>query len=160
MPKKRIAVFPGSFDPITKGHEDIILRGARLFDELIVAVGENDNKNYLFDKQQRLAWIRETFRNEARVRVESYTGLTVDFCVEVGAGYMIRGLRNPADLEFEKAVAQANQKMRPDIETVFLLTQPELSCISSSIVRDVLRNGGDHRLFVPEAVRIQEPFSK
>ncbi len=160
MPKKRIAVFPGSFDPITKGHEDIILRGARLFDELIVAVGENDNKNYLFDKQQRLAWIRETFRNEARVRVESYTGLTVDFCIEVGAGYMIRGLRNPADLEFEKAVAQANQKMRPDIETVFLLTQPELSCISSSIVRDVLRNGGDHRLFVPEAVRIQEPFSK
>lgn len=160
MPKKRIAVFPGSFDPITKGHEDIILRGARLFDELIVAVGENDNKNYLFDKQQRLAWIRETFRNEARVRVESYTGLTVDFCVEAGAGYMIRGLRNPADLEFEKAVAQANQKMRPDIETVFLLTQPELSCISSSIVRDVLKNGGDHRLFVPEAVRIQEPFSK
>ncbi len=160
MPKKRIAVFPGSFDPITKGHEDIILRGARLFDELIVAVGENDNKNYLFDKQQRLAWIRETFKNEARVRVESYTGLTVDFCIEVGAGYMIRGLRNPADLEFEKAVAQANQKMRPDIETVFLLTQPELSCISSSIVRDVLRNGGDHRLFVPEAVRIQEPFSK
>ncbi len=160
MPKKRIAVFPGSFDPITKGHEDIILRGARLFDELIVAVGENDNKNYLFDKQQRLAWIRETFRNEARVRVESYTGLTVDFCIEVGAGYMIRGLRNPADLEFEKAVAQANQKMRPDIETVFLLTQPELSCISSSIVRDVLKNGGDHRLFVPEAVRIQEPFSK
>jgi len=160
MPEKRIAVFPGSFDPITKGHEDIILRGARLFDELIVAVGENDNKNYLFDKQQRLAWIRETFRNEARVRVESYTGLTVDFCVEAGAGYMIRGLRNPADLEFEKAVAQANQKMRPDIETVFLLTQPELSCISSSIVRDVLRNGGDHRLFVPEAVRIQKPFSK
>lgn len=160
MPEKRIAVFPGSFDPITKGHEDIILRGARLFDELIVAVGENDNKNYLFDKQQRLAWIRETFRNEARVRVESYTGLTVDFCIEVGAGYMIRGLRNPADLEFEKAVAQANQKMRPDIETVFLLTQPELSCISSSIVRDVLRNGGDHRLFVPEAVRIQEHFSK
>lgn len=160
MPEKRIAVFPGSFDPITKGHEDIILRGARLFDELIVAVGENDNKNYLFDKQQRLAWIRETFRNEARVRVESYTGLTVDFCIEVGAGYMIRGLRNPADLEFEKAVAQANQKMRPDIETVFLLTQPELSCISSSIVRDVLKNGGDHRLFVPEAVRIQEPFSK
>ncbi len=160
MPKKRIAVFPGSFDPITKGHEDIILRGARLFDELIVAVGENDNKNYLFDKQQRLAWIRETFRNEARVRVESYTGLTVDFCVEAVAGYMIRGLRNPADLEFEKAVAQANQKMRPDIETVFLLTQPELSCISSSIVRDVLKNGGDHRLFVPEAVRIQEPFSK
>ena len=160
MPKKRIAVFPGSFDPITKGHEDIVLRGARLFDELIVAVGENDNKNYLFDKQQRLAWIRETFRNEARVRVESYTGLTVDFCIEAGAGYMIRGLRNPADLEFEKAVAQANQKMRPDIETVFLLTQPELSCISSSIVRDVLRNGGDHRLFVPEAVRIQEPFSK
>ena len=160
MPKKRIAVFPGSFDPITKGHEDIILRGARLFDELIVAVGENDNKNYLFDKQQRLAWIRETFRNEARVRVESYTGLTVDFCIEAGAGYMIRGLRNPADLEFEKAVAQANQKMRPDIETVFLLTQPELSCISSSIVRDVLKNGGDHRLFVPEAVRIQEPFSK
>ena len=160
MPEKRIAVFPGSFDPITKGHEDIILRGARLFDELIVAVGENDNKNYLFDKQQRLAWIRETFRNEARVRVESYTGLTVDFCIEVGAGYMIRGLRNPADLEFEKAVAQANQKMRPDIETVFLLTQPELSCISSSIVRDVLKNGGDHRLFVPEAVRIQESFSK
>jgi pantetheine-phosphate adenylyltransferase len=160
MSEKRIAVFPGSFDPITKGHEDIILRGARLFDELIVAVGENDNKNYLFDKQQRLAWIRETFKNEARVRVESYTGLTVDFCIEVGAGYMIRGLRNPADLEFEKAVAQANQKMRPDIETVFLLTQPELSCISSSIVRDVLRNGGDHRLFVPEAVRIQEPFSK
>lgn len=155
MSDKRIAVFPGSFDPITKGHEDIVLRGVRLFDELIIALGENENKTYLFDKQQRLKWIEETFRNEPRVRVVSYTGLTVDFCAEAGAAYMIRGLRNPADLEYEKVVAQANQKMRSEIETVFLLTQAEFSFISSSIVRDVLRNGGDYRQFVPDVVRIQ-----
>lgn len=154
MSQSRIAVFPGSFDPITKGHEDVVRRAAPLFDQLIVAVGENQSKKYMFERKQRLEWIKKTFADLPQVEAQGYSGLTVDFCREVGASYMIRGLRNPADFEFEKAVAQANREMHKDMETVFFLTSSTLSYISSSIVRDVINNHGDYTHFVPQSVRL------
>lgn len=151
----RIALFPGSFDPITNGHLDIITRALPLFDKIIVAVGENATKKYMFDLELRIHWIMETFANEPKIEIATYNGLTVDFAKKEGANFLLRGLRNPADFEFEKAVAQANRQMMPDLETVFLLTSARFSYISSSIVRDVYRNGGDYTLFVPQQVRIK-----
>jgi pantetheine-phosphate adenylyltransferase len=148
------AIFPGSFDPITLGHYDIIQRGISLFDELIIAIGENADKSYMFDLPQRMKFITEAFREEPRIKVQSYSGLTVDFCRQVGADFILRGLRNPADFEFEKAIAHTNRKLS-EIETVFLLTSSGKSYISSSIVRDVIRNGGDYTGLVPETVRFQ-----
>ena len=155
---KRIALFPGSFDPITNGHYDIITRALPLFDEIIVAVGKNATKNYMFNLTERIAWIEATFENEPRIKIASYAGLTVDFAKEVGANFLLRGVRNPADFEFEKAVAQANRQMVPKLDTVFLLTSARYAYISSSIVRDVIRNQGDYTLFVPEQVRIEDRF--
>lgn len=148
------AIFPGSFDPITLGHYDIIQRGISLFDELIIAIGENADKTYMFDLKERKRFILEAFKDEPRIKVQSYSGLTVDFCREVGAGFILRGLRNPADFEFEKAIAHTNRKLS-EIETVFLLTSSGKSYISSSIVRDVIRNGGDYTGLVPETVRFE-----
>ena len=146
------AVFPGSFDPITLGHYDIIQRGISLFDELVIAIGENAEKSYMFSLEQRMSFIREAFRDEPRISVLSYSGLTVEFCRRVDAGFILRGLRNPADFEFEKAIAHTNRKLS-EIETVFLLTSSGKSYISSSIVRDVIRNGGDVSGLVPDTVR-------
>jgi pantetheine-phosphate adenylyltransferase len=146
------AIFPGSFDPITLGHYDIIQRGISLFDELIIAIGENADKKYMFDLDQRMHFIQEAFRDEPTIKVQSYSGLTVDFCRQVEANFILRGLRNPADFEFEKAIAHTNRKLA-EIETVFLLTSSGKSYISSSIVRDVIRNGGDYTGLVPETVR-------
>jgi pantetheine-phosphate adenylyltransferase len=146
------AIFPGSFDPITLGHYDIIQRGISLFDELIIAIGENADKKYMFDLGQRMHFIQEAFRDEPTIKVQSYSGLTVDFCRQVEANFILRGLRNPADFEFEKAIAHTNRKLA-EIETVFLLTSSGKSYISSSIVRDVIRNGGDYTGLVPETVR-------
>ena len=148
------AVFPGSFDPITKGHEDVIRRAVALFDTVLVAVGSNSTKQYMFTEEQRLGFIRKTFADEPKVQVEPYSGLTVEYCRKMEAGFLIRGLRNPADFEFEKAIAHANRKLMPGLETVFFLTGSGLSYVSSSIVRDVLRNGGDYTLFVPDSVRV------
>ncbi len=150
----RIAVFPGSFDPITLGHYDIVSRAIPLFDKIIVAVGTNANKNYMFSLEQRTAWIKETFKEEDKVSVDTYSGLTVEYCNSVGAQFILRGLRNPSDFEFEKAIAQTNRKLKGDLETIFLLTASGLSSISSSIVRDVIRNNGDYAQFVPAAVRL------
>ncbi len=150
----RIALFPGSFDPITLGHVNIVERALPLFDEIILAVGENSEKHYLFPLEQRMAWMRETFSKEPKVRVVSYQGLTVDFALQQGAHFLLRGLRNPADFEFEKAIAQANREMKPELETVFLLTSARWAFISSSIVRDVIKNNGDYSRFVPAAVKV------
>ena len=145
------AIFPGSFDPITLGHYDIIKRGVQLFDEVIVAIGVNADKKYMFSLEQRMQFISDAFKDEPKVTVVSYKGLTVDFCKKNKVKFILRGLRNPADFEFEKAIAQTNRKLSK-IETVFLLTSSETAFISSSIVRDVLRNGGDISQLVPKSV--------
>lgn len=146
------AIFPGSFDPITLGHYDIIMRGITVFDELVIAIGKNADKKYMFSLEERMRFITETFKDQKQIKVHTYQGLTVDFCKKVNADYILRGLRNPGDFEFEKAIAHTNRKLS-EIETVFLLTSSGKSYISSSIVRDVIRNGGDYTGLVPEAVR-------
>ena len=147
------AIFPGSFDPITLGHYDIIQRGISLFDEVVIAIGINTDKSYMFTLEERMQFVEAAFEGETKVKVVSYEGLTVDFARSVDADYILRGLRNPADFEFEKAIAHTNRKLA-DIETVFLLTSSGKSYISSSIVRDVIRNGGDYTLLVPDSVRV------
>ncbi|WP_353779349.1 pantetheine-phosphate adenylyltransferase [Winogradskyella sp. 3972H.M.0a.05] len=147
------AIFPGSFDPITLGHYDIIKRGIQLFDEVIVAIGINADKKYMFSLEQRQKFIEDAFKDEPRVKVVTYKGLTVDFCKENNVDFILRGLRNPADFEFEKAIAHTNRDLAP-IETVFLLTAASTSYISSSIVRDVIRNNGDYTKLVPRSVRL------
>ena len=136
------AVFPGSFDPITLGHVDIISRSLPLFDEIVIAIGINAKKKYMFSIDERKRFIQNAFFAEQKITVETYSGLTVNYCKEIKADFIVRGLRNPADFEFEKAIAQTNRKLS-GIETVFLLTSAETSYISSSIVRDIVKNGGD-----------------
>jgi len=148
----RRALFPGSFDPLTLGHFDIIKRGITLFDELYIAIGINSDKKYMFSLEERRRFIEEAFAGESQIKVVTYQGLTVDFCKSIGADFILRGLRNPADFEFEKAIAHTNRKLS-EIETVFLLTSSGKSYISSSIVRDVIRNGGDYSGLVPSSVR-------
>lgn len=147
----RRAIFPGSFDPITLGHVDIINRALPLFDEIIIAIGVNTDKKYMFTLEERVKFIKENYANESKIKVETYTGLTIDICKKLDVDFILRGLRNPADFEFEKAIAQTNRKMST-IETVFLLTSADTSFISSSIVRDILRNGGNIEGFVPKSV--------
>ncbi|QJP34458.1 pantetheine-phosphate adenylyltransferase [Nonlabens sp. Ci31] len=147
------AVFPGSFDPITLGHYDIIERGLGLFDEIIIAIGINADKKYMFSLEDRKRFIEDAFGKEHKIKVMTYSGLTIDFCKEQNAAFILRGLRNPADFEFEKAIAHTNRKLS-EIETVFLLTSSGKSYISSSIVRDVIRNNGDYTSLVPDTVRI------
>lgn len=146
------AMFPGSFDPITRGHENIIRRALPLFDEIVIAVGINIEKRGFFSVNDRVNWIQNVFEGELKIKVMSYSGLTVDFCREINAQYLLRGLRTSADFEFERTVGQVNKRLNPGIETVFLLTMPEFTSINSSIVRDVYKNGGDVSLFIPDAV--------
>jgi pantetheine-phosphate adenylyltransferase len=150
----KIAVFAGSFDPITKGHESIICRALPLFDKIIVAIGTNADKTGYFPLEDRLKWISDVFKGIPAISVESYNGLTVDFCKEKNAGYLIRGLRTSADFEFERSVAQVNSRLDPTLETVFMLTLPEHVMITSSIVREVHRNGGDVKQFIPDGIII------
>ena len=147
------AIFPGSFDPITLGHFDIIQRSLPLFDEIIVAIGVNAEKKYMFSLDRRMEFISKSFENQPKVSVVTYEGLTIDLCRKLNAQFILRGLRNPADFEFEKAIAHTNRQLSK-IETVFLLTSASTSYISSSIVRDVIRNSGDYTVLVPDAVRI------
>ena len=147
------ALFPGSFDPITLGHFDIIRRALALFDEIVVAIGVNGDKNHMFTVEQRKEFIEKAFADEPKVKVSTYQGLTVDYCREIDAQFILRGLRNPADFEFEKGIAHTNRTLSK-IETVFLLTAARTSFISSSIVRDVIRNNGDYTVLVPESVRV------
>jgi pantetheine-phosphate adenylyltransferase len=148
------AIFPGSFDPITLGHYDIIKRGVTLFDEIIVAIGVNSEKKYMFSLEERKKFIEDTFADEPKVKVMTYKGLTVDFRKKIDVEFILRGLRNPADFEFEKAIAHTNRDLAP-IETVFLLTSAQTSYIASSIVRDVIRNNGDYTKLVPKSVRVK-----
>ena len=149
----RKAIFPGSFDPITLGHYDIIKRSIPLFDEIVIAIGVNSEKKYMFTLDDRQRFLIEAFADEPSVSVVTYEGLTIDLCKKLKAHFILRGLRNPADFEFEKAIAHTNRKLSK-IETVFLLTAAKTSYISSSIVRDVIRNGGEYQLLVPDAVRL------
>jgi pantetheine-phosphate adenylyltransferase len=152
---QKIAVFPGSFDPFTKGHESIVRRVLPLFDKVIVSIGVNSHKQYFFPLEKRKQWIEQTFKNDARVHVDNFTGLTIDYCHKMNAKYIIRGLRTTTDLEFEKAIAQMNKSMADDIETLFILPTPELSAINSTIIRDIVRNGGDASRFVPEGIDLK-----
>lgn len=147
------AVFPGSFDPITLGHFDIIKRSLQLFDEIVIAIGINADKKNMFSLEQRKGFIENAFRGENKIKVVTYEGLTIELCKRIEANFILRGLRNPADFEFEKAIAHTNRKLSK-IETVFLLTASSTSFISSSIVRDVIRNHGDYTVLVPDSVRI------
>lgn len=147
------AVFPGSFDPITLGHCEIIEKAIQVFDQVIVAVGNNSKKNYKFSLEQRLHFISSEFEHNSKVLVEKYEGLTVDFCKNQNVKHIIRGLRNPADFEFEKKIALFNNSLE-DIETIFFLTSPNNAFISSSIVREIIENDGDYKKYVPKSVTI------
>jgi len=149
---EKIAVFPGSFDPVTLGHVSIIKRAVNLFDRIIIGIGVNSEKKGMYSIEQRTAWLNEIFKSETKVVVESYTGLTIDFCRKKNANYILRGLRTAADFEFERGIGQVNRMLDNNIETVFLLTEAKYSPVSSSIVRDVMRNGGDVSEMVPPEI--------
>lgn len=151
---EKIAVFPGSFDPITLGHHALMLRALSIFDKIVVGIGVNTEKKYLFSVETRTKWIAETFKDFPQISVEAYYGLTVDFCRKVGASFIIRGLRTSADFEFERIIGQVNKKLAPEIESFYLLAAPEYASLNSSIVRDIVINGGDASMFVPENVKI------
>ena len=153
---KRIAVFPGSFDPITLGHRSIVLRALPMFDEIYVAVGINMEKRSTFELQDRIAWCKAVFADYPNVKVESYEGLTADFCKKVGANTIIRGLRCGSDFEYENMIGHANERLHPELETIFLLTESELVGVSSSVVRDIYKNGGDTSKFLPAEVKLPE----
>lgn len=147
------AVFPGSFDPITIGHVDLIYRGLEIFDEIIIAIGVNADKKQLFSLEDKIQQIKNSFINEPRIKVTSYKGLTIDFCKSVNSKYMLRGLRNSSDFNYEQSIAQTNYSIS-SIESVFLISSPQLIHISSTIVRDIIRNGGDYKSLVPESVAV------
>ena len=147
------AVFPGSFDPITLGHVDLIYRGLEIFDEIIIAIGVNADKKQLFSLEDKIQQIKNTFINEPRIEVASYKGLTIDFCKSVNSKYILRGLRNSSDFNYEQSIAQTNSSLSL-IESVFLISSPQLAHISSTIVRDIIRNEGDYKSLVPKSVVI------
>lgn len=153
---KKIAVFPGSFDPFTIGHEGIVNRALDLFDEIVIAVGANALKKSYYSLETRKKMISKVFCVEPRVKVDHYEGLTVDYCVKKGAKYILRGLRTAADFEFERAIAQVNKALESDVESVFLLTVPEHTPVTSTIVRDIIRSGGDASQFVPSAINLKD----
>jgi pantetheine-phosphate adenylyltransferase len=153
---ERVAIFPGSFDPFTVGHESIVKRAIPLFDKIVIMIGYNSNKQSFFPVEKRLKWIKEVFKGESKITVECHEGLTVDFCKKVNAQYILRGLRTSADFEFERAIAQVNKMMHPQIESIFLLTMPEHTPINSTIVRDIILHGGDASEFLPAALNMKE----
>lgn len=150
---KRICLFPGTFDPLTLGHTDIIDRALPLFDKLIIGIGRNSNKKPMFSEKQRLKWVKEIYKREPKVDALAYDGLTVDCCRKVGANFILRGIRYVNDFEYEKAIADMNRSIEPDIETIFLTCLPQFTSVASTLVRDVLRNGGDVSQFLPEVVK-------
>jgi len=158
--EKKIAVFPGSFDPITIGHVDLVKRALPLFDEIIVAVGINSSKKYLFPHEQRMEWLRQVFAHEPKVRVDAFQNLTAHYCQRIGARYLLRGLRNASDFDYEKTISQLNHIVGGGIETVFLISQPEFSHISSTIVREIIIGGADASMFIPKEIKIAQGMSR
>lgn len=150
----KTALFPGSFDPFTIGHESVVRRALPLFDKILIAIGSNTNKKGFFPLEQRIQWIRDVFENEEKIDVVTYEGLTIEFCQKIGGSYILRGLRTAADFEYERAIAQMNRAMVPKIETIFILTQPEHTHVASNIVRDIILNGGDASMFLPNKIKI------
>ena len=153
---ERVAIFPGSFDPFTVGHESVVRRALPLFDKIVIMIGFNTNKKQAFPVKKRQEWIQQVFKDEPKVQVECYEGLTVDFCKKVNARYILRGLRTSADFEYERAIAQINKKMHPQIESVFLLTMPEHTPVTSTIVRDIILHGGDASMFLPKGLDMND----
>jgi pantetheine-phosphate adenylyltransferase len=153
---ERIAIFPGSFDPFTIGHESIVRRAVPLFDKIYIMIGYNANKTSFFPIEKRMRWINQVFQNEPKVEVRVHEGLTVDFCKEVNARYILRGIRTSSDFEYERAIAQVNKKMHPEIESVFLLTLPEHTPINATIIRDIVSHGGDASMFLPKGLDMNE----
>lgn len=149
----RIALFPGTFDPITLGHVDIVNRSLDLFDKIYIGIGTNVNKKPMYTDQQRVEWIQEIYQEDKRVEARIYEGLTVNFCKEINAGYIIRGIRFVSDFEYEKTIADMNRSLDKGIETIFLTCLPQYSSVASTLVRDVIRNGGDAGMFLPDVVR-------
>lgn len=153
MPQK-IAVFPGSFDPITTGHVDLVERALPLFDKIIVAIGVNTQKQYLFSLEQRIQWLEDVFAHEERIAVDYFENLTAHYCTRIGANFLLRGLRNASDFDYEKTISQLNHIVGNGIETIFLISQPAYSHISSTIVREIIKGGGDASPFIPGQVII------
>lgn len=151
---KKIAVFPGSFDPITVGHVEIVRRALPLFDEIVVAIGVNSQKSYLYSLEQRMEWLREVFAKEPKVRVDYFENLTAHYCMRIGAKFLIRGLRNASDFDYEKTISQLNDIVGQGVDTMFLISRPNFSHISSTIVREIIRGGGDVGPFLPAEVKI------
>jgi pantetheine-phosphate adenylyltransferase len=149
---RRIAVYPGTFDPVTKGHEALVLRALPLFDEIIVAIGHNSKKQSYFSIEKRVEWLKQVFKDHPQVKIDTFDGLTVNYCKEKGARFIFRGLRSSTDFEFERNIAQANNTLTPEIETIFIVSSPGLSAINSSIVRDIHRHGGDVSHFIPDGI--------
>lgn len=153
MDSIRRAVFPGSFDPITTGHIDLVRRALPLFDEIIIAIGINSQKQTLFDLEKRKTWIMQVFEDEPSIKVDSFEGLTVHYCKKADAHYIIRGLRNASDFDYEKTISQLNHIVGDSVETVFLISRPEFSHISSTIVREIIKGGGDASPFLPSGIK-------
>lgn len=149
----RIALFPGTFDPITLGHVDIIKRAIPLFDKIVVGIGLNSTKQPMFTVEQRLDWINEIFKDQPAVTANSYEGLTINYCDEIGADFILRGIRYVSDFEYEKGIADMNRMLSKNIETIFLTSSPQYSTVSSTLVRDVIRYNGDVRQFLPPEVQ-------
>ncbi len=149
----RIAIFPGSFDPFTVGHESVVQRALPMYDKIYIMIGCNSKKLSFFPIESRIEWIKKTFENQPKVEVQTHSGLTVDFAKEVGANFILRGLRTSSDFEYERAIAQMNKKLHPEIETVFLLTMPEHTPINSSIVREIFAHNGNISEFIPSALK-------
>jgi len=152
----KIAVFPGTFDPFTNGHHDIVLKGLEIFDEIIIAIGVNVLKKRMFPLEKRMEWIMNVFKNDPRVRVDSYSGLTIDFCKENNAQFLLRGLRTMTDFEYERQIAFVNAEMNSNVQSVFIMSEQKHSVVSSSIVRDVILHKGDYSRFIPKEVRVEE----
>lgn len=148
----KIAIFPGSFSPFTVGHQSVVDRALPLFDKIIISIGINSEKNQYFSIEERLQWIKDVYANNAKIEVKFYEGLTVDFCKKENANYILRGLRDSHDFKFEKGIAQMNKDLNKEVETIFIITPPEISHISSSIIRDIIKNGGDVSKFIPKEI--------